>query len=468
MRRAARPALLAAALLVLAAGCTGDGPAATTTATSTSTSTSTTTSIAASPTPTTTTDAADRVEPPALPDPFDLAEEALADVGGYRQAPGSDAPPQLTRLEMVLDTYAVSEAIVWDQVANVAGDEVFVASVYPYGFVRGDPTLPPFAARLLSQYDEEPEEIPIEHGTAYATAWPDGEWMVWGSNTVLIVTAGPRRAALEVLTALAAANQDEYRWQPGDCLWFDGSDSLDVAPFAPYGRGPVVPCDGWHTHEVIGASLLEYGRDAPYPGDSLPTEAYRACEEQFLDTIGIPMRESRVDTVWYYPDDLEWDEGDRYLACVVLEPDATGEAAPRRASLAGIGEASRRVLHPGECWNGSLAGAPIPCDRTHDSEYLGSVEMEAGSDEPYSESLVVTLADTACRALLAGAADPPDGVTLDVFGEPPGPLAWSDGDRTADCRAVAVDDGVPQLVIGSVIEEGWRVVAPVGDDAVTA
>ncbi|MGD2051493.1 MAG: septum formation family protein [Acidimicrobiia bacterium] len=462
MRRAVRPALLAAAFLVLASGCTAGESGTTTT-----TSEPAPTSSEAAPT-TTTTDAADRVEPPVLADPFDLAEEALADIEGWRQTSAPDTPPQLTRLEMALDAYAVSEAIVWDRVADTAGDEVFVASIYPYGFARGDPTLPPFAARLLSQYDEEPEAIPIDHGVAYATAWPDGEWMVWGSNTVLIVAAGPRGAALEVLTALAAANQDEYRWQPGDCLWFGGGDALDIAPFAPYGRGPVVPCDGWHTHEVIGASLVEDGPDAPYPGDSLPTEAYRDCEERFLDVIGIPVRESRVETVWYYPDDLEWEEGDRYLACVVMEPDAAGEAAPRRATLAGIGDASRRVLHPGECWNGSLAGDPVPCDRTHDSEYLGSVEMEAGSDEPYSESLVVTLADTACRALLAGAADPPDGVTLDVFGEPPGPLAWADGDRTADCRAVAVDDGVPQLVIGSVTEEGWRVVAPVGDDAVTA
>ncbi len=460
MRRTGRPVLLLVALTVFVAACTGSGAPPATEASASSSTTTITSSVP----PTTSTTAQEAPEAPPLADPFDLAEGALVDVPGYESQPAPVPPSQLTRLELALDVYSIAEAIVWDQLESETGDEVFVASVYPYGMGRGDPTLPPFVARLLSEFDEEPEEIPIEHGFVYATAWPDSQWMAWGSNTVLIVTAGPREAALEVVEALAAANQDEYLWQPGDCLWLGTGKSLDIAPYSPFGRGPVVPCDGWHTHEVIGAFELPDGPDAPYPADTLLNKAWWTCEEQFLEYVGIPEQDSSVGTIRYQPSDLEWEEGDRYLACLVMEFDAAGEAAPRDAPLAGIGEASRLVRHPGECRRGSPVSQPIPCEAPHDGEYLGTTELTAEPDAPFPEN-VYLLADIACRRLLDDAVAVPDGAALDAIGLPPGPLAWSGGDRRVPCTGFVVDeDGIPQLVIGSITEEGWRVVGPVGDD----
>lgn len=469
MSRIPRPLLLAVSLTMLVAACTRSGPplsdagGETTTTVSTPPTTGSSTTV---PSATTTIPAEPEIVPPELADPFDLAEEALAPVPGYEPVSSDEFPLQLDRLDMVLNAYSLAEALVWDVLENDFGEEVFVASLYPYGVARGDPTLPPFVAQLLAAFNEEPEQIPIEHGFVFASEGFDTGWMAWGSNTVVIVAAGPREATLEVLEALAAANQDEYRWQPGDCLWLGNDELLDGAPFAPFGRGPIVPCDGWHTHEVIGSSAVADGPEAPYPGDAIQVDAWETCEQRFVEFIGISEQDSSVGLIRYLPSDLEWEEGDRYTACVVTEYDASGAPAPRRDSLAGIGEESRLERNAGDCRRGSYVSEPISCEAPHDSEYLGTVEFSEEQDAAYPWYTLYEDADSLCRDLLDDyAADGPVGAALDATGLPPGPYAWSQGDRRVACIGFAIDNaGFPQLVLGSMAEDGWRIIGPSGDD----
>ena len=100
----------------------------------------------------------------------------------------------------------------------------------------------------------------------------------------------------------------------------------------------------------------------------------------------------------------------------------------------------------------------------HDYEYLGVTESTdarwPGSNGPtVSPICEEMLVDTASATM-------GDGVTLDAFGVANGPSAWAAGDRRVDRFAVAVAQGFPVRIAGSITGD-WEPAGLPGDGFTT-
>lgn len=122
-----------------------------------------------------------------------------------------------------------------------------------------------------------------------------------------------------------------YDLAVGDCFddpsIFSGDDSeiLGVASVA---------CDEPHDAEVYALVDLPDGDGASYPGDDeVFDRADDLCFEEFEPFVGAAYDDSSLDFIYYVPGADSWDEGDRSVACMVVDMD--GE--PLTGSMEGSG-----------------------------------------------------------------------------------------------------------------------------------
>lgn len=397
-------------------------------------------STTSEPTPSTTSGGS---EPPssdeALDDPIDeLSGYTIEDVGAAQSA-----------VEQRLDALP-ADLFDSDQRSLVTSDddEVVVATLAPAGQGRGDPTFADaVAAGVAGNLFAEPEFVDIEGTAARRLFVDDRPWYFWASNTRLFIVVGETEGAEAVLAELMEITEGEYLWQRGDCLRFAGSDDL---PFAPFGVGELVECESPHSHEVTHSEVLEDGPDDPYPGDELEEQADATCGEAFAEYIGAPPRLTTLNPVVYRPDQSEWAEGDRYVACVVGAA-ADGELV---GSVADGAEEYARVVAIGDCV--SDAG-PIDCDERHWGEIIAIPTHPGEEDDPYpGTDEVDAFADEECRDALADADTTPGELPINVQGRGPTAFDWAAGSRQFECLAFVTEDGLtPSDVIGSFTGE-WR------------
>jgi hypothetical protein len=442
----------AAILLIVVAACTSTGVG-----TTSSSPDATTTTSAEPPTPTTVPEALD---PPELPDPFDLAEQPLTDleIPGFEFTDVDSDFVESVRLRVGLFA-GVYSASIWDELVSADGDQVVAFTLYPAGGARGDPSLAMELVEAIGAAGSdfnEPEERSFGGQIAYELAEGSITWLLWANNTHLFIVTGDNDAPAAVMEAvIAETTGTEYLWATGDCLYFD-----DGEPYAPFGRGNVVPCAGPHQWEVTLSEPLPDAPDARFPDAALSERVEAACEEAFFGFTGTLPVDSVLNQISYLPDEAEWEEGDRYFACIVGRRDRQGDSALIAGTLEGEGAAAAR--RRGDCYRRFVDTGAVSCADAHVFEYIGVVEYpgDTAAEYPGAEELEAAF-DEACQQLLDDYASDTtvEGAVATGFPLSIGSFAWETGRRQVPCFGFALDEGIPLEVVGS-FSEGW---GPLGD-----
>ncbi len=107
-----------------------------------------------------------------------------------------------------------------------------------------------------------------------------------------------------------------YDLAPGMCYEYPAEYVGDV---------DLYDCAEPHLYEIFAVFDLEDPADAPYPGDDeVYNRAYEACAPYFEPYVGIDYDLSLLYYFAFYPDESSWATGDREIACVLYQPDDTG------------------------------------------------------------------------------------------------------------------------------------------------
>jgi hypothetical protein len=117
------------------------------------------------------------------------------------------------------------------------------------------------------------------------------------------------------------STKDVFTIAVGDCLNDNGVDD-EVSEV------PVVDCADPHDSEAYASVLLP---DGDFPGDdSVETQAVAQCTDEFATFIGLDYAQSSLQLAYFYPTQTSWEQGDREILCLVVDP-----AGQTTGSLAG-------------------------------------------------------------------------------------------------------------------------------------
>jgi Septum formation len=122
--------------------------------------------------------------------------------------------------------------------------------------------------------------------------------------------------------------------RPGDCL--TGSN-LGLGTGSDWPWVTAVPCTSQHLGEVFFAGNA-WPQSMAYPEDNkVNNQAQARCNAAFFKYDGIVYADSNFDYEYVTPDNTTWPSGDRFLVCVVYEPQGSG-AVPLNYSIKGSGQ----------------------------------------------------------------------------------------------------------------------------------
>ncbi|MDH3307040.1 MAG: septum formation family protein [Acidimicrobiia bacterium] len=331
-------------------------------------------------------------------------------------------------------------AVLTATLAPQAGGEPYLAEV--------------FVAFLL---DVPYDLIEVDRQQVVSFQWRDRPVFAWSNNTHLVILVGSEPDVRIVIGSMVKAFGVGEQWSAGDCI--DAVESGAI-PFAPFGSTQTVHCKAEHSHEVIASVPLPEGPDAPFP-DDLSARVSRTCGEAFVERYGRLAPDSTLGLIRYLPDANEWEEGDRYIACVVYLPEAGGAAGRLYDRLVGGPDAFAFEPQVGDCL--ATFTEVGPCDRRHAFEVVGLARFDEAPDAPYpGVEAVEEYFDDACATILDdyGVGDGEGVVESSAFLEV---FEWEQGSRTAPCRAYVLIDidgaeGRFQADVRGSIRSGWTVV----------
>jgi hypothetical protein len=202
---------------------------------------------------------------------------------------------------------------------------------------------------------------------------------------------------------------------------------------------------------VTLSEVLDEGSDDPFPAD-LDERVDLICGEAFVDYVGAVPRLTTLRPVTYRPDQSEWAEGDRYMACVVGAP-SDGEFTESIES--GAAEYERTVL-VGDCVSDN---GTVDCGDVHWGEIVAIPTHPGDTGDPYpGDEEIADVVDAECREALAEVATTSGDLPINVQARGLTAFDWGAGSRQFECLAFVTQDGqVPSDVIGSFTGE-WRTV----------
>ncbi len=434
MRLTARLGLGVLTTAILATACTGTADPTTTTEPDTPSSTSSTTTTA-----------------PSVPLPTENQTRARI-----------DPPPgwEITADRTASDELFLSSLLSWLD-DDLVRESVEFGATSDEGRIVGISVDPPLGIRgypLLVDLVLEAADVPItaEGPTDVVTvAVQDVSVSLWSDGDGLLVTASSDGSGEAFLEAVAAAHLDNAIWAVGTCLELDQSELYEYGtlPWAPVVTDIVVSCDDIHHAEVIYSDPA--GVDAPeYDEEAISYDRAYVCDQAYNEAIG-RQSDHTATLITYAPDGDEWARGDRYLACVIVVPNADGGEMPY---VGRITERDDIVFgpEPGTCLVATFR-VITDCDIRHHYEVVGSVEME-GTDYPTTEAF-----DVACEPLLAELEDRAEAEIV-ALADRIGRWAWDQGERTLRCVAAAQGGDGLVPVRGSFFGS-WAVVT---DDGIAA
>ena len=109
-----------------------------------------------------------------------------------------------------------------------------------------------------------------------------------------------------------ASDADAFSIRVGDCL-----ETMDWSAEG-FTTVPVIPCAEAHESEVYAAVDLP---DGDYPGDdSVASQADEYCYGEFQGFVGIAWEDSAYDYGYLSPSPESWDQGDREVLCMIMDP----------------------------------------------------------------------------------------------------------------------------------------------------
>ena len=108
-----------------------------------------------------------------------------------------------------------------------------------------------------------------------------------------------------------------FRVRLGDCLAEVAEGDIESVQ--------AVPCAEPHAAEVFGAFNMDFGADAPFPGDTAIEEAYvEGCLVRFEPFVGRDFATSQYDVSAMTPTAGSWDEvDDREVLCLIVNVDGS-------------------------------------------------------------------------------------------------------------------------------------------------
>lgn len=269
-------------------------------------------------------------------------------------------------------------------------------------------------------------------------------------------------------TSTVPAPGADYRWGSGDCFDFGRTGDLAELPYAPYGTEALVGCEELHTHEVFHVDVHPESQDDPLPA-GFNDRVAEVCSQAFESALGLAWPDSTYSIIRYLPDEQEWADGERYLACVLYRPSQGGTIERLDRPAQDTDPAWRTTV--GACYAGDLGiirQAPaVDCDQRHVFEVIADDAHPAPAGDPYpGDDELATFMENLCDEALdnyAASASAPIG-TLPLFFTS---AEWELGYRRVVCVAAATDGDDVFEVAGSFAGE-WEIVGILAGDVVSA
>jgi Septum formation len=199
-----------------------------------------------------------------------------------------------------------------------------------------------------------------------------------------------------------------------------------------------IGCDRPHEYEVMRSGRLPANASTTYP-PPVSTVVRPICRS----TLPVYLRSadadaSRLETVSFWPTEAQWNNGDRWYACLLVERGTDNKPTRRTGRLAGalaggLGAFQRcQVDKP-------LSSGPlriVPCDRPHQSEAVPGVLVLGKPADPPPDpmDMATRYVDHCTKAVNTYLGGPRPGVTPSSVG--PLPQDWRTGTNTLVCFAV--------------------------------
>ncbi|MDV6012353.1 septum formation family protein [Haloechinothrix sp. LS1_15] len=236
----------------------------------------------------------------------------------------------------------------------------------------------------------------------------------------------------------------------GDCVTWSEGDVRDMR---------TVPCDEEHLFEVTAVIDVstDYPSDAPPPDmDQWQEIVDERCTEPadaYLDSGLDPHGRFKVSAI--FPNDTDWEAGQRLVHCGLWWLAPGGEPQPMTASVAGLDQSN--VWDVGTCLGleDNTVGDPVDCAEPHSYEMIAVVDLaeEFGEDYP-SESDQMSWLDTECAEHADSYTDGMDLADNDliVAWDTREEASWEAGSRLVNCKVgrVLEDESGLAPVTGSV------------------
>ncbi len=132
------------------------------------------------------------------------------------------------------------------------------------------------------------------------------------SGCSIIQSFMPAQRDGETGEVVAGGNADVFSIKVGDCINEDNPDAEEVS------NVPAVPCTESHDYEVFHEFKIE---GDTFPGAaSIDEQGTTGCESEFQSFAGIAYADSALDYSFYYPTQASWDDGDRLISCIIMDP----------------------------------------------------------------------------------------------------------------------------------------------------
>lgn len=232
-------------------------------------------------------------------------------------------------------------------------------------------------------------------------------WSRWlGSAAVLVAlsagcTAAPEQAPAPPAPPPPPAQPSEPppkqagTYRAGNCLTFANNDYQ------------LIGCEAEHQAEVIMSDHLPADFPAEYPPSSTPVAP--TCRTEMARYLGSPdVPATRLEHRVLWPTAEQWNSGERWFACAILERDPDNKAAKRTGSLAGALSAGLGSLR--KCYTEDPLDdgtRVVSCDQPHRSEATPGVIPLGSHTDPapsYDESMkkALPLCETAITKFLDG------------------------------------------------------------------
>jgi hypothetical protein len=128
----------------------------------------------------------------------------------------------------------------------------------------------------------------------------------------------PRLELIEDLLASLGVNKGALP-RPNSALDFQIGDCFDDPTSVEVDEVPGFPCEEAHDNEAY-AIFDHEDPDQPWPGqDAIDEYAYTACIDRFLDYVGTPYDDSRLEVSSFTPLEVGWNSGDHEIVCFLYD-----------------------------------------------------------------------------------------------------------------------------------------------------